>query len=78
MRGSALRAAQMASRYITAKQFKRASRELKFLRTRLGRLIRDRRKTAGDQVGKGWRGHQTPRPLRAPSPTTKSSAASTG
>jgi len=46
----AKRAAQMASRYIHAKQFKRANRELKFLRTRLGRLMRDiRRKIAGDQ-----------------------------
>lgn len=45
----AKRAAQMASRYIHAKQFKRANRELKFLRTRLGRLMRDiRRKIEGD------------------------------
>ena len=35
------RAAVMAGRYAHAKQFKRANRELKFLRTRLGRLIRD-------------------------------------
>ena len=43
------RAQIMAQRYAHAKQFKRANRELKFLRTRLGRLIRDiRRKTAGD------------------------------
>ncbi len=34
----AKRAAQMAQRYIRAKQFKRANRELRFLRTRLGRL----------------------------------------
>ncbi len=46
----AKRAAIMASRYAHAKQFKRCNRELKFLRTRLGRLIRDiRRKTAGDE-----------------------------
>ena len=45
----AKRAAQMAQRYIHAKQFKRANRELKFLRTRLGRLIRDiTRKIADD------------------------------
>lgn len=43
------RAQIMAGRYTHAKQFKRAKRELKFLRTRLGRLVRDvRRKTAGD------------------------------
>jgi len=45
----AKRAALMAGRYAHAKQFKRMNRELKFLRTRLGRLVRDiRRKTAGD------------------------------
>ena len=45
----AKRAAQMTSRYIHAKQFKRANRELKFLRTRLGRLMRDiRRKIVAD------------------------------
>lgn len=44
----AKRAAIMAGRYIHAHQFKRARRQLKFLRTRLGRLIRDvRRKIAG-------------------------------
>jgi transposase, IS5 family len=37
----AKRAAQMTQRYTHAKQFRRANRELKFLRTRLGRLIRD-------------------------------------
>jgi len=43
------RAQIMAGRYAHAKQFKRANRELKFLRTRLGRLVRDiRRKTAED------------------------------
>ncbi len=45
----AKRAAMMAGRYAHAKQFKRQRRELKFLRTRLGRLVRDiRRKTAHD------------------------------
>jgi IS5 family transposase len=43
------RAALMAGRYIHAKQFKRANRELRFLRTRLGRLSRDvARKTRGN------------------------------
>ena len=45
----AKRAAVMAGRYAHAKQWKRQRRQLKFLRTRLGRLIRDiRRKTEGD------------------------------
>jgi IS5 family transposase len=43
------RAAIMVGRYTHAHQFKRANRELKFLRTRLNRLIRDiGRKTRGD------------------------------
>jgi IS5 family transposase len=43
----AKRAAIMVGRYSHAHQFKRARRELKFLRTRLGRVIRDiRRKIA--------------------------------
>jgi transposase, IS5 family len=43
----AKRAAIMVGRYSHAHQFKRAARELKFLRTRLGRVIRDiRRKIA--------------------------------
>lgn len=37
----AKRAALMAGRYAHAKQFKRHARSLRFLRTRLGRLIRD-------------------------------------
>ena len=45
----AKRAAIMVGRYTHAHQFKRARRELKFLRTRLGRVIRDiRRKVEGD------------------------------
>jgi IS5 family transposase len=45
----AKRAAIMVGRYTHAHQFKRARRALKFLRTRLGRIIRDiRRKIAGD------------------------------
>ena len=47
----AKRAALMAGRYAHAKQFKRHNRELRFLRTRLGRLIRDiRRKIDGDET----------------------------
>ncbi len=46
----AKRAAIMAGRYAHAKQFKRHNRQLKFLRIRLGRMIRDiRRKTEGDE-----------------------------
>ncbi|MGB5821685.1 MAG: IS5 family transposase [Saonia sp.] len=46
----AKRAAMMAGRYAHAKQFKRMNRQIKFLRTRLGRIIRDiRRKIDGDQ-----------------------------
>jgi transposase, IS5 family len=46
----AKRAAIMIGRYSHAHQFKRAGRELKFLRTRLGRVIRDiRRKIVGNQ-----------------------------
>ena len=41
----------MVGRYIHAHQFKRARRELKFLRTRLGRIIRDiRRQIDGNAV----------------------------
>ena len=40
----ARRAAIMVGRYTHAHQFKRARRELKFLRTRLGRIIRDIRR----------------------------------
>ena len=47
----AKRAALMAGRYSHAKQFKRYNGRLRFLRTRLGRLIRDiRRKIDGDEV----------------------------
>ena len=38
----------MAGRYSHAKQYNRRNRELKFLRTRLGRLIRDIRRQIGD------------------------------
>jgi transposase, IS5 family len=47
----AKRAAIMVGRYIHAHQFKRARRELKFLRIRLGRVVRDiRRKIAGNEA----------------------------
>jgi transposase, IS5 family len=47
----AKRAAMMAGRYAHAKQFKRMNREIKFLRTRLGRVIRDiRRKIEDDEA----------------------------
>ena len=43
-------AAMMAGRYAHAKQFKRMNRQIKFLRTRLGRIIRDiRRKIEDDE-----------------------------
>ena len=46
----AKRAAMMAGRYAHAKQFNRHRRQLRILRTRLGRLIRDiRRKIAGQE-----------------------------
>lgn len=46
----AKRSSLMAGRYAHAKQWKRHRREIKFLRVRLGRLIRDiRRKIAGDE-----------------------------
>ena len=44
----AKRAAMMAGRYAHAKQFNRHRRELRLLRSRLGRIVRDiRRKIAG-------------------------------
>lgn len=46
----AKRAAMMASRYAHAKQFKRHHRQLRLLRSRLGRIIRDiRRKITGQR-----------------------------
>jgi IS5 family transposase len=46
----AKRAAVMAGRYAHAKQFKRMNRQIKLLRTRLGRVIRDiRRKIDGNE-----------------------------
>ena len=60
----AKRAAMMAGRYAHAKQFNRHQRELRFLRTRLGRLVRDiRRKVRGrDHLEAG--GHDAPDPRR--------------
>ena len=50
----AKRAAMMAGRYAHAKQFNRHRRQLRILRTRLGRIIRDiRRKIAGQPALKG-------------------------
>ncbi len=47
----AKRAAMMAGRYAHAKQFKRMNRRIKFLRTRLGRIIRDiGRQIDGDEA----------------------------
>lgn len=46
----ARRAALMAGRYAHAKQFKRHNREVRFLRTRLGRLIRDIRRKIEDDA----------------------------
>ncbi len=47
----AKRAAIKVGRYAHAKQFKRMNREIKFLRTRLGRVIRDiRRKIEGNEA----------------------------
>jgi len=43
----AKRAAMMAGRYAHAKQFKRHHRQLRILRTRLGRLVRDIRRKIG-------------------------------
>lgn len=40
----------MAGRYAHAKQFKRMNRQIKFLRTRLGRLIRDTRRKIEDDA----------------------------
>ena len=45
----AKRAAMMAGRYAHAKQFNRHRRQLRLLRTRLGRLIRDIRRKIGGQ-----------------------------
>jgi IS5 family transposase len=54
----AKRAAIMVSRYAHAHQFKRMRRALKFLRTRLGRVIRDiRRKTEDDAALKARFAH---------------------
>jgi IS5 family transposase len=51
----AQRAAMMAGRYAHAKQFNRHRRQLRLLRIRLGRLIRDiRRKTAGHPIASAF------------------------
>ena len=62
----------MAGRYAHAKQFNRHRRELRILRTRLGRLIRDiRRKIAGQARSRRFRGAARaghPDPLAAAAP----------
>ena len=70
----AKRAALMAGRYTHAKQFKRANRKLRFLRTRLGRhtlagVIEETEALTGcgikrAYVDKGYRGHDVPQPRR--------------
>ena len=60
----AKRAAIMVGRYTHAHQFKRARRALKFLRTRLGRAIRDIRRKApvGRCAAPGLRARPNPSP----------------
>lgn len=71
----AKRAALMMGRYIHAKQFKRAKWELKFLRTRLGRLICDiRRKIDGDERLVRVLPNRWTRPTRSAGRTTISGA----
>ena len=65
----AKRAAIMVGRYTQAHQFKRARRELKFLRTRLGRIIRDiRRKIEGNTALENRFGPLRARSSSLPSP----------
>jgi transposase, IS5 family len=52
------RAAIMVGRYTHAHQFKRMRRALKFLRTRLGRVIRDIRRKIADDVA--WKARFNP------------------
>ena len=71
----AKRAALMAGRYIHAKQFKRANRELRFLRTRLGRLIRDvRRKIEGNDRLQEFLPSRSTRPSKSAGKITTSAA----
>jgi len=65
----AKRAAIMVGRYTHAHQFKRARRALEFLRTRLGRVIRDiRRKIEGNpRTGGALRSTARSRPQGTPS-----------
>src|SRR5690242_17393547 len=64
----AKRAAMMAGRYAHAKQFQRHHRQLRLLRTRLGRLIRDRRAgRSRDRIGMAARARRAnPFPAAAP------------
>ena len=70
----AKRAAMMAGRYAHAKQFNRHHRELRFLRTRLGRLVRDIRRKIKGKISK----RRSPSRFRAPTrfaPSASGSAA---
>src|SRR4051812_17886104 len=71
----AKRAAMMAGRYAHAKQFNRFNRQLRLLRTRLGRIIRDiRRRIAGQpdlEAAFEWRSRV---PIRS-APSSNASAA---
>jgi transposase, IS5 family len=70
---AAKHAAMMAGRYAHAKQFKRHHRQLRLLRTRLGRLIRDIPRKIADQ--RSWRRRCNGR-SRAPSRYARGSSAS--
>ena len=66
-------AAMMAGRYAHAKQFTRHQRQLRILRSRLGRIVRDiRRKIEGQPALEGsvrppaWPGHADPLTTAAP------------
>ena len=71
----AKRAAMMASRYAHAKQFKRHHRQLRLLRSRLGRIIRDiRRKIAGQARTRGGLRMRRSRVLRRSDRSSSASA----
>ena len=70
----AKRAAMMAGRYAHAKQFNRHHRQLRLLRTRLGRLIRDIRRKIAGQARR--RGGVRMAARRAPARSARSSSAS--
>ena len=73
----AQRAAMMAGRYAHAKQFNRHRRQLRLLRIRLGRLIRDiRRKTAGPPSRRRSRPRSHAPSRSAPSSSTSAAGSS--